>query len=126
MGEIWTPKAEKDFSGFGGLVRSTDLVDKDGMPPVYSGDQKRLVEHPVTKAVVWVTITAKERARYIDMCPKGWGRLLKMREGGLSVEQIAAREHMETEKMRDYLAMAYGWVEQKIFKLAEAKAGIRR
>lgn len=115
-----------DFSGFGGLVRSTDLIDKDGSPPVYHGNQKRLVEHPVSKLTYWVTITAAERARYIDMCPKGWGRLLKLREGGMSVEEIAQREHMETEKMRDYMAMAYGWVEQQVSKLAEYKIGIRK
>lgn len=115
-----------DYSGFGGLVRSTDLVDKDGSPPVYHGNQKRLVEHPVSKMTYWVTITAAERARYIDACPKGWGRLLKLREGGMSVEDIAQREHMETEKMRDYMAMAYGWVEQRISALAEAKIGLKK
>lgn len=114
-----------DFSGFGGLVRSTDLVDRDG-PPVYKGDQKRLVEHPVTKLCVWVTITATERARYIALAPKGWGRILKEREGGRSVEELAQSERMETEVMRDSLALAYGWVEQKIHHLAEVKAGIRR
>lgn len=114
-----------DFSGFGGLVRSTDLVDKDGSPPVYHGNQKRLVEHPVSKITYWVTITAQERARYIAACPRGWGRLLKLREGGMSVEQIAQREHMETELMRDYMAMAYGWVEQQVGRLAEAKIGLR-
>jgi len=115
-----------DFSGFGGLVRSTDLVDKDGSPPVYRGNQKRLVEHPVSKLTYWVTITEAERARYIAMAPKGWGRLLKLREGGMSVEAIAQREHMETEFMRDYMAMAYGWVEQQIAKLAEVKIGLHR
>jgi hypothetical protein len=113
------------YSGFGGLVRSTDLIDKDGSPPVYHGDQKRLVEYTTTAGLVtsaWVTITAAERARYIDACPKGWGRLLKLREGGMSVEDIAQREHMETAQMRDYMAMAYGWVEQRIYALAEAKA----
>jgi hypothetical protein len=114
-----------DYSGFGGLVRSTDLIDRDGSPPVFHGNQKRLVEHPVSKATYWVTITAAERARYIAECPKGWGRLLKMREGGISIEDIAQRERMETELMRDYMAMAYGWVEQRLAALAEHKVGIR-
>jgi hypothetical protein len=122
MTDFSTPGA---YKGFGGLVRTTDLVDKDG-PPTYHGDQKRLVEHPVSKLTYWVTITAAERARYIAECPKGWGRLLKLREGGMSVEELAQREHMETEKMRDYMAMAYGWVEQRIARLAEVKIGMHK
>lgn len=113
-----------DYSGFGGLIRSTDLIDKDGSPPVFHGNQKRLVEHPVSKLTYWVTITAKERERVIASCPKGWGRLLALREGGMSIEQIAERERMETELMRDRMALAYGWVEQRIARLAEIKIGL--
>jgi hypothetical protein len=113
-------------TGFGGLVRSTDLIDKDGSPPVYIGDQRRLVEDTKTGLTYWVIITAAERARYIAMCPKGWGRLLKQREGGVSIEELAQQEHMETEKMRDYMAMAYGWVEQRVTHLAEVKIGLHK
>ncbi len=70
-----------DYAGFGGLVRSTDLVDKDGSPPVYHGDQKRLVEHPVSKMTYWVTITATERARYIAECPRAACRWNKSPNG---------------------------------------------
>lgn len=111
-------------AGFGGLIRSTDLVDRDG-PPIATGDEKRLVEFKDTGLSVWVTITQKERRRYINMCPKGWSKVLLDREAGMTVEQLAQKYRMETEKMRDYLHMAYGWVEQRLYALAEHKAGSR-
>ena len=112
-----------DGPSFGGLIRSTDLVDRDG-PPTYHGDQRRLVEHPESKMTYWVTITAAERARIIDHVPKGWHHVVKAREGGATIEALAAKYRMETEKMRDYLAMAYGWVEQQVHLLAERKIGL--
>lgn len=110
--------------GFGGLVRSTDMVDRDG-PPISLHDEKRLVEFKDTGLSVWVTITQKERRRYISMCPKGWSKVLLDREGGMSLERLAQKYHMETETMRDCLHLAYGWVEQRVYTLAEAKAGHR-
>jgi hypothetical protein len=111
-----------DFSGFGGLVRSTDLVDRDG-PPISQHDEKRLVEFKDTGLSVWVTITQAERKRYINMCPKGWNRVILDREAGMNLDRLAQKYHMETERMRDCLHMAYGWVEQRIYALAEHKAG---
>ena len=42
------------------------------------------------------------------------------------MEEIAQRERMTTEECRDWMAMAYGWVEQRIGALADYKAGHRR
>lgn len=135
-----------DFSGFGGLVRSTDLVDRDG-PPVSLHDERRLVEDvrgctcrddghggepgrtnagcPATHLSVWVRITQAERRRYIQMIPKGWPKVVLDREAGLSVPELAQKYRMETEVMRDGLALAYGWVEQRIQALAAYRAGVR-
>jgi hypothetical protein len=112
-------------AGFGGLIRSTDLVDRDG-PPQSIHDEKRLVEFKATGLSVWVTITQAERKRYINMCPKGWGKVIKDREAGASIETLAQRYHMETERMRDCLHLAYGWLEQRLYALAEHKAGARK
>lgn len=109
------------YEGFGGLVRSTDLVDKDG-PPISRGTQKRLVENK-SGLRCWVDITEAERERYINMIPKGWNRVVRDREAGMTVPQLAQKYRMETEFMRDYLALAYGWVEQRLYALAEYKAG---
>lgn len=117
--------AESVGAGFGGLVRSTDLVDRDG-PPIAYMDEKRLVEHKDTGLSVWVTITQAERKRYINLCPKGWNRVLLDREAGLSIDQLAQKYRMETEFMRDYLALAYAWVEQRLYALAAHKAGARK
>jgi hypothetical protein len=111
-------------SGFGGLVRSTDNIYRDG-PPISHHDEKRYVEH-ASGLGCWVTITQAERKRYINMCPKGWDKVLLDREAGLSVPQLAQKYRMETETMRDCLAMAYGWVEQRLYALAEHKAGARK
>lgn len=111
-------------AGFGGLISSTDYVDRDG-PPLATGDEKRLVEFRETGLSVWVTITQAERRRYIRMCPKGWDKVILDREAGMTVDQLAQRYRMETERMRDCLHLAYGWVEQRLYALAEHKAGSR-
>jgi hypothetical protein len=111
-------------SGFGGLIRSTDYVDRDG-PPMATGDEKRLVEFKNSGLSVWVTITQAERRRYINMCPKGWNKVILDREAGLTVEALAQKYRMETATMRDALHLAYGWVEQRLYALAEHKAGSR-
>ncbi len=116
-------RAAGALQGFGGLVRSTDQVDRDG-PPISWHDEKRLVEHK-SGLKCWVTITQRERKRYIDMIPKGWNHVVRDREAGMSVAQLAQKYRMETEFMRDYLALAYGWVEQRLFALAEHKAGAK-
>jgi hypothetical protein len=109
---------------FGGLIRSTDNIHRDGLPIAYH-DEKRYVEHK-SGLGCWVTITQAERKRYIDMCPKGWNRVLRDREAGMSTEQLAQKYRMETETMRDCMHLAYGWVEQRIYALAEHKAGAVR
>lgn len=111
-------------AGFGGLVRSTDSIHRDGLP-IAVADEKRLVERPNGMAV-WVTITQAEKRRYINMCPKGWNRPLLMREEGKTIDEIAASLRMETELCRDSMALAYGWVEQQLYRLAEYKAGVRK
>jgi hypothetical protein len=111
-------------NGFGGLIRSTDNIHKDGLPQA-TQDEKRYVEH-ASGLGCWVTITQAERKRYINMCPKGWNKVLLDREAGMSTEQLAQKYRMETEYMRDRLHLAYGWVEQRLYALAEHKAGAVR
>lgn len=110
---------------FGGLIHSTDSIYRDGERPVYHGDQKRLVSMP-NGLTAWITITAADRARVIEHMPKGWARFVKMREGGSSVEEVAAAARLETELCRDALALCYGWLEQQLYRLAEIKAGVRK
>lgn len=106
---------------FGGLVRSLDGVT----PPISHHDEQRMIEGP-SGLRVWVTITQEDRRRIIGTCPRGWAPVLKDREAGKTVEQLADRYRMTTEEMRTHLSTAYGWVEQQVYKLAEIKAGFRR
>ena len=108
------------YAGFGGLIHS---IDRDG-PPQSTGDEKRLVEHK-NGLRVWVTITQQDRKRIIDFLPKGWDKVVRDREAGQSIEQLADRYRMTTHEMRTYLGMAYGKVEQDLYRLAETRSGLR-
>lgn len=112
------------YEDFGGLVRSTDHVDRDG-PPIATLDERRLVQLPDGRAA-WIPVTQAEKKRIYSITPKGWGKVILDREAGMSVEQLAQKYRMETETMRDKLALAYGWGEQQIYALCERKAKARR
>lgn len=112
------------MTDFGGLIHA---IDSTG--PVKIGDEKRMVENPKTGLSVFVTITAAERLRLVKLVPKGWSRAVELREGGMSIEEIGSKPEFRrftTEELRTYLGLAYGWLEQAIWKLADIKAGAGR
>lgn len=90
-------------------------------PPDPSLAQKRIATSPSGREV-WVTITSADRLAVIDSFPHRWPEVIKARERGERVEDIAKTVRLPFEQFVEELGAAYSILETILHDVAQRRA----
>jgi hypothetical protein len=74
----------------------------------------------------WIKLTDDDRIRVINMLPGRWPEMVKLREGGMPLDDIWKRQtKLSFEDFRQAMAECYVLVEYGLIQFCEYKAGWR-